>query len=176
MSSDDSIVKIEPGLSDRYTPSKFEYNRYPKPTKAENYTEYNGSVTQRLPKKQDLFEQTMNEYLEARQSIEVAQKEFEIKRQASKLKANNTHINADDLKLSKPSPKQTKSSVSISSRVENDRHYHNKTRISNENRKSYVNVVDKKLEYQKRILEIPRKSGESEVLFNPGSTSNLFFS
>lgn len=153
MSSDDSIVKIEPGLKDRYTHSQFEYNRNPKPIKAENYEGYNGSVTQRLPEKQDLFEQTMKEYLEARQSIEVAQKEFEIKNKTSK---------------------HSKSSVSISSRVENDRHYHNKPRVLNENRKSYVNVVDKKLEYQKRMLEMSRKSVESEVLFNPGSTSNRF--
>jgi hypothetical protein len=126
--------------------------------KAENYNQYNRSTTQRLPKKQDLFDQTMQEYLETRQSIDAAKNEFETKNKDSKLR--------------RTSPKQTKNAVGIQNRAENDKnHNSNKTRLLNENRKSYVNVVDRKLEYQKHLFDLHRKSVEDEVSFNPSSSS-----
>jgi hypothetical protein len=158
LSSNDSIVKMEPGPSDRYRQKKLEYSQNNRTLRPEKYEEYNGSITQRLPKKNDLFDQTMQEYLEARQSIDVAKNEFENKNKDSKFR--------------RTSPKQTKSVASISCLAENDKNHNSKkTRLLNENRKSYVNVAERKLEYQKQMLDLHRKSVEDQVSFNPSSSS-----
>ena len=116
---------------------------------------FNGSHTARLPKEEDMFEKSMREYIVARESIKIANKQFNDRNYAKKKSPSRCRGKGD---VSPEILSKTKTGDFRSKFIE-------------DNRKSYVNVVDIKLDYKGRNHDFPRKSIEPDRSFQPTATS-----